>query len=273
MPVSSKQEIKTFTAGHNRMEQNMETLRTSDIEEESIGLWHNCPQCRNVSFRGELERNGYICPKCKVLFPLSVENRIRLLLGELSSEIDDMNINENEDTEYDVLTSVETVDEYPVSLFVLTPDSPLLKKHLTVFSDAIENALTDSIPFLSVFTASPIETEVSFADIVPLLLKLETLAEQTIPHLTVLTETDRRKLTTHLPVGEIIIAECTSQSDNAARFHPQPALHAPEEQLLPEKNRDSNLSVPDISIDCYVPRPEMHEVLVQFLRFFAFTTQ
>ena len=251
----------------------METLRTSDIEEESIGLWHNCPQCRNVSFRGELERNGYICPKCKVLFPLSVENRIRLLLGKLSADIEDMSIDENENTECDVITIVETVDEYPVSLFVLNPDSPLMRKHLPMFSQAIEDALTNSIPLLSVFTAGPLETEVSFADIVSLLLKLETLAEQTIPHLTVLTETDRETLTTHLPVGEIIIAECTSQLDNATRFHPQPALHAPEEQLLPEKSRDSNLSVPDINVDCYVQRPEIHEVLVRFLRFFACTPQ
>ena len=251
----------------------METVRTSDIEEESIGLWHKCPQCRSLSFRGELERNGYICPKCKELFPLSVENRIRLLLGELSSEIEDMNINENDNTECDVLTIVENIDEYPVSLFVLNPDSSLLRKHLSVFSDAIENALANSIPFLSVLTASPIETEVSFADIVPLLLKLEVLAEQTLPHLTLLTETDRGKLTTHLPVGEIIIAECTSQADNATRFHPQPALHAPEEQLLPEKNQDPNLSVRDISVDCYVPRPEVHEVLGRFFRFFAFSTQ
>ena len=247
----------------------METLRTSDIEEESIGLWHNCPHCRNVSFRGELERNGYLCPKCKELFPLSVENRIRLLLGELSSEIEDMNINENDNTDCDVLTVVETVAEYPVSIFVLNPDTTPSKKHLPIFSNAIEQAITNSIPFLSVFTASPIETDVSFADIVPLLLKLETLTEQTIPHLTVLTETDSGKLTTHLPVGEIIIAECTSQTDNVSRFHPQPALHAPEEQLLPEKNRDSKLNVPDISVDCYVPRTEMHEVVARFLRFFA----
>lgn len=265
--------MTTLTAEQNRMEHIMDTVRTSEIEEESIGLWFNCAQCRNVSFRGELERNGYICPKCKELFPLSVENRIRLLLNELPSDIEDMNTHENENTECDVQTVVETVDEYPVSLFVLNPDSSLLRQHLSVFSNAIENALTNSIPFLSVFTASPIETEVSFADIVPLLLKLETLADQTIPHLTVLTETDKRKLTTHLPVGEIIIAECTSQADNATRTQPQPALHAPEEQLLPEKSGDSNLSVPDINVDCYVPRPEIHEILVRFLRFFAFSTQ
>ncbi len=260
-------------ARQNRMEQIMENIRTSDIEEESIGLWFICQQCRNVSFRGELERNGYICPKCKELFPLSVENRIRLLLNELPSDIEDMNTQENEDTKCDVQTIVKTVDKYPVSLFVLNPDSSLLKKHLEAFSNAIQNALTHSIPFLSVFTASPIETEVTFADIVPLLLKLETLAEQTIPHMTVLTETDKGKLTTHLPVGEIIIAECTSQADNATRTQPQPALHAPEEQLLPEKSRNSNPSVPDISVDCYVPRPEIHEILVRFLRFFALSTQ
>ncbi len=255
------------------MEQIIDIARTSDIEEESIGLWHKCSHCSEVSFRGELDRNGYICPKCKELFPLTIENRLKLLTGDLPSDREDTTIVDNGETECEVIAIVEIIEEYPMSLFILNPETSLQTQHIKVFSDAIADAIDKSIPFLSVFTASPIETEVSFQDIVPLLQKLEELAEQSLPYLTVLTETGTVKLTTHLPLGEIIIAECTSQVDNAARSHPQPALHAPEEQLLPENNQVPNLNIPDISVDCYVPRSELHEVLVRFLRFFSFSPQ
>lgn len=247
----------------------METTRNSEIEEESIGLWHKCTHCSEVSFRGELERNGFICPKCKELFPLSIENRLRLLMGDESPDAADAPSIETVDATSDVLAKEENIAEYPVSLFILDPDSSLLQEHLAMFSEAITCALEKSIPLLSVFTASTIETEISFSEIVPTLLQLEQLSQESLPYLTVLTETGIEQLTVHLPVGEIVIAECASLPENTPRFHPQPALHAPEEQLLPEKNRDSNMIIPDISVDCYIPRPELHMVLVRLLKFFA----
>lgn len=247
----------------------METTRNSEVVEENIGLWHKCGQCSEVSFRGELERNGFICPKCKELFPLSIENRLKLLIGEDTLDATDSDSNETDNATSDVLTTEENIAGYPVSLFILGPDSPLLKQHLKVFSEAIAYALTKSIPMLSVFTASSTEVQITFTDIVPILLQLEKLSEASLPYLTVLTETGVAQLSSHLPVGEIVIAECVSVSENAPRFHPQPALHAPEEQLLPEKNRDSNMSIPDISMDCYIPRSELHTVLARLLKFFS----
>lgn len=249
--------------------QNMETTRNAEITEESIGLWHKCTQCNEVSFRGELERNGFICPKCKELFPLSIENRLKLLTGENSPDMTDTLSSEIVEPTIDILAIEENIAGYPASLFILAPDSPILQQHLTVFSEAVAGALKKSIPLLSVFTANPIEVHISFSEIVPLLLQLEQLAQKALPHLTVLTETGTGQLTSHLPVGEIVIAECTSQSENAPRFHPQPALHAPEEQLLPEKNRELNPNTPDISVDCYIPRLELHTVLARLLKFFA----
>jgi acetyl-CoA carboxylase carboxyl transferase subunit beta len=247
----------------------METTRNAEITEENIGLWHKCAQCNEVSFRGELERNGFICPKCKELFPLSNENRLKLLMGDDSSDTSDVLIDDNVDSTSDVFAAEENIAGYPISLFILDPESSLLQQHLTVFSEAVTCALKKSIPLLSVFTANPIEVQISFSEIVPLLLQLEQLAQETLPHLTILTETRTGQLTSHLPVGEIVIAECVSRSENTPRFHPQPALHAPEEQLLPEKNRELNPNLPDISVDCYIPRPELHTVLTRLLKFFA----
>ena len=249
----------------------MEITRNTEITEENISLWHKCTRCTEVSFRGELERNGFICPKCKGLFPLSLESRVNLLLD--IQPTDEEEFLSEEDTPdgltSDVLAIEENIAEHPVSLFILEPDSILGHRHLDLFSQAILTAVNKSIPLLSIFTANPVESELSFSDIVPLLLQLEKLSDTSLPYITVLTETGNGQLRSHLPVGEIVIAECTSELDNTQRSHPQPALHAPEEQLLPEKNRDTNQNMPDISVDTYVPRPELHMVVARFLKFFS----
>ncbi len=250
----------------------METGRSTEITEDNTSLWQKCTHCGEVAFRGELERNSFTCPKCKKLFVISIENRIKLLLGnDISNDTTDTNsddINNGNAISIDVISIKESVEGYPVSLFILQPETTLEQRHIDVYSKAITSALTESIPLLSVLTASPTETQCSFNEIVPLMIQLEDLAEASMPHLTVLTETDVPQLTTHLPIGEIVIAESESRSDNMARINPQPALHAPEEQLLPENNREIT---PDMSVDCYVPRTELHTMLVKFLKFFAAT--
>ncbi len=198
----------------SQIDKNMEATRNTEITEETIGLWHKCTKCNEVSFRGELERNGFICPKCKELFPLSIENRLKLLTGVNSPDTTDTLSSEIVEPTIDILAIEEDIAGYPVSLLILDPDSPILQQHLTVFSEAVACALKKSIPLLSVFTVNPIEVHISFSEIVPLLLQLEQLAQESLPYLTVLTETGPVQLTSHLPVGEIVIAECASRLEN-----------------------------------------------------------
>jgi acetyl-CoA carboxylase carboxyl transferase subunit beta len=46
----------------------------------SEGLWLKCNNCREIIYRKEVERNAKVCPKCEYHFPISVEDRIELLL-------------------------------------------------------------------------------------------------------------------------------------------------------------------------------------------------
>lgn len=46
------------------------------------GLWVKCNHCREIIYRKELERNLRVCPKCDYHFPITVEERIGLLLDE-----------------------------------------------------------------------------------------------------------------------------------------------------------------------------------------------
>lgn len=44
------------------------------------GMWVKCPFCRGIVYRKEVDRNLKLCPKCEYHFPLSVTERIEMLL-------------------------------------------------------------------------------------------------------------------------------------------------------------------------------------------------
>ncbi|MEK7279211.1 MAG: acetyl-CoA carboxylase, carboxyltransferase subunit beta [Nitrospirota bacterium] len=53
------------------------------------GLWIKCNNCREIIYRKEFEKNAKVCPKCSYHFPISVEERIAIILDEGSfKEVD-----------------------------------------------------------------------------------------------------------------------------------------------------------------------------------------
>jgi acetyl-CoA carboxylase carboxyl transferase subunit beta len=44
------------------------------------GLWLKCNHCREIVYRKEVDRNHKVCPKCGYHFPISVQERIALLV-------------------------------------------------------------------------------------------------------------------------------------------------------------------------------------------------
>jgi acetyl-CoA carboxylase carboxyl transferase subunit beta len=44
------------------------------------GMWLKCNHCREIVYRKEVDRNIKVCPKCDYHFPISVSERIALLL-------------------------------------------------------------------------------------------------------------------------------------------------------------------------------------------------
>ena len=54
-----------------------EALKRSKVSE---GMWLKCNNCREIVFRKEVERNNKVCPKCDYHFPISVMERIALLI-------------------------------------------------------------------------------------------------------------------------------------------------------------------------------------------------
>ena len=46
------------------------------------GLWIKCAGCKEVIYRKEVDRRGKVCPKCEYHFPISVDERIALILDK-----------------------------------------------------------------------------------------------------------------------------------------------------------------------------------------------
>lgn len=227
--------------------------------EQSISLWHKCAACNEFVFKSELEGNFYICSYCGSLFSLAVEKRCQHLL-------DNHDVGLKPD---DAVALAGTLAGYPISLFVAKPDAIPTQVHFETLLAATDTALKEQIPLITVVSARGTPDEFSdyigFAETAYVTAEMARLAAVSLPHITVLTETDTVPLTTHFPVGELVLAERALAKQNGSTL--QPALHAPEEQHL-ETQPSENRSAADICVDCYVSRTELPNVLGKLLKFF-----
>ena len=236
--------------------------RISTDTAQSINLWYKCTGCNEFVFRGELERNLYICSHCGALFPLLAEKRLEHLF-------DDPSAAKIRSTNAAGITAEGTISGYPVSLFIADMDVIPTEIDVSLLLSIIETVLQKRMPLITIVACQPEGSEENLTETTYLTMQLERLADAALPHITVLTETDIHPLATHLPVGELVIAESTSASQKPAPLNLQPALHAPEEQLLTQLPTSELQREPDISVDCYTSREELPDMLGRLLNFFS----
>ena len=239
----------------------METPIYRDTE-QSVSLWYKCTQCQEFAFRSELERNLYVCSYCGALFPLLAEKRLEFLLDDLSTA-------EIRSTENTGLIAEGIISEHPVCLFIADIDVLPTEIDVSFFLTALESALQKQIPLITIIACQPNGSRPALTEITYLTMQMDRLGDTSLPHITVLTETEVYPLATHLPIGELVIAEGAAPSKKTAPPNLQPALHAPEEQLLTQTPTSETDIVPNISVDCYVPREELPSTLGLFLKFFS----
>ena len=236
--------------------------RISNDPEQGINLWYKCTGCQEFAFRGELERNLYTCSYCGALFPLLAEKRVKYLL-------DDAPTMEIESVDASGLAVEGTISDHPACLFIVDIDVIPTEIDVSLLLATIERGLQKRIPLITIIACQPEGSEVASAGITYLTMQMERLADASLPHITVLTETEVYPLAMYLPLGELVIAEGGTPLQKRTSPNLQPALHAPEEQLLTQAPSSEIAVKPDISVDCYVPRAELPDMLGRFLKFFS----
>ena len=243
----------------------MET-RISKDPEENTSLWHKCTGCQEFAFKNELERNLYICSYCGALFPLLAEKRLEYLLDDLPTA-------EIRSAKESGLVAEGLIAGYPVCLFIADIDVIPTEIDASFFLVAIENALKKQMPLITIVACQPDGSRAALAEITYLTMQMEQLADKSLPHITILTETEVYPLATYLPIGELVIAEGNPPVKKPVSPNLQPALHAPEEQLLTQPSPSEQDIEPDLNVDCYIPREELPNTLGLFLKFFVGSRQ
>ena len=236
--------------------------RISNDTEQDTNLWYKCTRCQEFAFRGELERNLYTCSYCGALFPLLAEKRVEYLL-------DDASAMEIQSVDATGLAVEGTISDQPAGLFIVDIDVIPTEIDVSLLLTTIEKSLQKRIPLITIVACQPEGSAVASTGITYLTMQMQRLADALIPHITVLTETEIYPLATFLPLGELVIAEGSIPLQKRTSLNLQPALHAPEEQLLTQAPASDVEVEPDISVDCYVPRPELPDMLGRFLKFFS----
>lgn len=234
--------------------------RTANDFEDAATLWHKCSHCQEFTFKNELERNLYICSHCGALFPLLAEKRLDHLVDDASS------LN-TKSTEESGLIAEATISGYPACLFIADIDVIPEDINASFFLSAVEMCLQKRIPLVTIAACQPSMPDAPLIETTYLNLQIQQLTDAALPHITVLTETDTAPLALSLPVGQLVIAEGVDRK-KVARPNLQPALHAPEEQLLTQPSPSEGEADPDLSVDCYVGREELPSRLGLFLKFF-----
>src|SRR5437016_5758938 len=69
-----------------KRKKNDDKTSESNVEEErkvkTEGKFQKCPECEQTHFKGKLEENLYVCPKCEYHFKIDANTRLRLLFDE-----------------------------------------------------------------------------------------------------------------------------------------------------------------------------------------------
>ncbi len=235
--------------------------RIATDTEQNSNLWYKCTSCREFAFTGQLERNLYTCTYCGALFPLLAEKRIQYLL-------DDAPTREIISVDAAGVAVEGTISGYPASLFVVDSDVISVDIDIARLLTAMERGLQQRMPLINVVACQPENPEFNPLELTYLTMQMERFTDASLPYITVLTETEVYPLATYLPIGELVIAEGSGPSQKRTVPNMQPALHAPEEQLLAQPPVSDIDIETDISVDCYVPRAELPETLGRFLKFF-----
>lgn len=256
------------------------------------GLWVKCNNCREIIYRKELERNAKVCPKCDYHFPISVEERIAMVVdegsfNELDSSLapldplhfkdsarykDRLKANQEKTGQLDALMIGEgKINQRTVILGVLNfgfmagSMGSVVGEKLT---RSIERAKEKRLPLI-LFSASGgarmQEGILSLMQMAKTSAAIARLQEEKVPYLSILTDPTFGGVTASFAMlGDIIIAEPKS----LIGFAGPRVIEKTIKQQLPEGFQRAEFLLEHGMIDMIVERKHLRETLIRVLSFF-----
>ncbi len=256
------------------------------------GLWTKCPKCNQFIYTKILNENLKVCPKCQYHFPLSCQERIKLLTDnfkELYANLESADPLEfrgpksykeklEEEKKKTSLKEAAVVGEAEIggkrvafgvtdSRFIMGSMGSVVGEKITRI---IEYAQDKRIPLIIVSGsgggARMYEGMLSLMQMAKTSAALERLNEEKIPYISVLTHpTMAGVMASFAGLGDIIIAEPQA----LIGFTGPRVIKQTIKQELPEGFQTSEFNLTHGLIDMIVPRKELKETLIKLLEYLS----
>ncbi|MFY9270272.1 MAG: acetyl-CoA carboxylase, carboxyltransferase subunit beta [Candidatus Manganitrophaceae bacterium] len=256
------------------------------------GLWVKCNNCREIIYRKELERNAKVCPKCDYHFPISIEERIAMVVDEgtfheLNASLapldplnfkdatkykDRLKVNQEKTGQRDALVIGDAkINHRSVVLgvfnfaFMAGSMGSVVGEKLT---RGIERALEKHHPLLF-FSASGgarmQEGILSLMQMAKTSAAIARLQKENVPYISILTDPTFGGVTASFAMlGDVIIAEPKS----LIGFAGSRVIEQTIKQQLPSGFQRSEFLLEHGMIDMIVERKHLRETLIRLLSFF-----
>jgi acetyl-CoA carboxylase carboxyl transferase subunit beta len=267
-------------------------IRTSTEEKGANvpeGLWVNCPQCKGMLYKPELERSIEVCPKCAHHFYISARMRLSELLDadsgkELANELEASDLLKFKDTkrykdrlmhmqkntgEKDALVVMEgLLKEKPIVVAVFEYSFIGGSMGAVVgekFVRGIEHALRQKCPFVC-FSASGgarmQEGLTSLLQMAKTSAALQRFHQEKLPYISVLTNPTMGGVSASLSMlGDIIIAEPKA----LIGFAGPRVIEQTVREVLPEGFQTSEFLLEHGHIDLIIDRRELRDRIAGLL--------
>jgi len=256
------------------------------------GLWTKCPKCNQFIYTKILNENLKVCPKCQYHFPLSCQERIKLLTDnfkELYADLESVDPLEfkgpksykeklEEEKEKTFLKEAAVVGKAEIgkkriafgvtdSRFIMGSMGSVVGEKITRI---IEYARDKKIPLVIVSGsgggARMYEGMLSLMQMAKTSAALERLNEEKIPYISVLTHpTMAGVMASFAGLGDIIIAEPQA----LIGFTGPRVIKQTIKQELPQGFQTSEFNLTHGLIDMIVPRKELKETLIKLLEYLS----
>ena len=270
---------------HEIINDDERTVRTE-------GLWVRCPSCRQIIFKGELEANLQVCPKCGYHFRLDARSRIDSLL-EPGYQLVDLELRSTDPLKFSDLKPYKKRlaeaqkktglnDAIINAVGMLGPHSVVLSVMEYAFiggsmgavvgetiARAVDRSLTTRHPLIIVAAsggARMMEGIASLMQLAKISAGLARLADQKIPYISVMTDPTTGGVTASFAMlGDLNIAEPGA----LIGFAGPRVIEQTIRQKLPEGFQRSEFLLEHGFLDAIVNRKDMKQYLHQALSWMA----
>jgi acetyl-CoA carboxylase carboxyl transferase subunit beta len=128
------------------------------------GIWAKCPECSEIIYNRELDRNARVCLRCSYYFPIEPFTRISITTDEGSfHRYNDVPCSDKENCDRIIMSGKAQLSNHSLVIMALNlsckTDSIFITENII---STISHAVEQKLPMLVVYTVSGNESNISF---------------------------------------------------------------------------------------------------------------